>query len=265
MRKQYFTGDQYVTPMDYRRAWGDKIFSRTRLYFLYKLAGVVLRGRKKANKKEYDAEAFAASSYDIFKIIESCKGRFHIKGMNNIKPGDGPYVFISNHMSSLETMIFPCIILPKVDISFVVKESLINYPYFGDILRATNPIVVSRENSRLDLMHVVTTGQKMLSEGKSVIIFPQSTRQTEFKPELFNTLGVKLAAKAKVKVIPVAIKTNFWGNGKLVKDLGPLHRDQKIHMEFGKPYNLKETGVIENQKIITFIQNKLNKWNKKKE
>ena len=98
--------------------------------------------------------------------------------------------------------------------------------------------------------------------GTSVIIFPQSTRAEEFKPSEFNSLAVKLARKAQVRLMPVAIKTDFWGNGKvsLFKEFGPLHRDRTAYMDFGEPFTVKGNGNEEHQMVIDFIEKRLNKW-----
>lgn len=260
--QDYFSEDIYHTPKDYPRALGDRLLMNSRLFFLYKYSGVVLRARKKALGNLYDNDAWVQSSYEIFKIIESCGGHFHLSGLNNINPIEAPFVFISNHMSSLETQIFPLIIASKIPVTFVVKDSLINYPFFGPILRATKPIVVSRKNTRKDLLTVLSKGEKLLSEGISVIIFPQSTRKTEIIPEEFNSLGVKLASKTNASIIPIAIKTDFWGHGKIMKDLGPLNRKKTIHMNFGKPFKIKKANKEENYKIITFIKEYVQKWSK---
>ena len=102
-----------------------------------------------------------------------------------------------------------------------------------------------------------------MEQGISIVIFPQSTRSVEFKEKEFNSLGVKVAAKAGVKVIPTAIKTDFWGNGKFIKDIGHLDRKQSIYMTFGEPISIKGTGKEEQQQIIDFIKGNLDKWNKK--
>lgn len=260
MRKSYFKEDSYNTAEDHPRALADRLLFNSRFYFLYKYIGQVFRSRKKALNKTFDTEAWASSSLEIFRFIEDCGGKFHLKGLNNIDPKNGPYVFVSNHMSALETMIFPGIIASKLDVTFVVKSSLLTYPFFGPIMRATNPIAVSRENTRVDLLKVLTKGAKLLSKGKSIVIFPQSTRHLDLQPEHFNSLGVKLASRANAKVIPVAIKTDFWGNGSLVKDLGPLDRSKPIYMDFGDPIELTGSGKNDNQKIIDFIQKRLEKW-----
>ncbi|MBW2177934.1 MAG: hypothetical protein JRH03_13480, partial [Deltaproteobacteria bacterium] len=71
-----------------------------------------------------------------------------------------PRVFVSNHMSVLETFLFPS-----------------------------------------------------LQRNVSVLVFPQTTRGLRFDPDKFNTLGIKLARRAKVPVIPVAVKADAWGVG----------------------------------------------------
>ena len=49
----------------------------------------------------------------------------------------------------------------------------------------------------------------------SVLIFPQTTRELFFDPKKFNTLGIKLAKRAKVPVIPIAVKTDAWWHGQM--------------------------------------------------
>ena len=258
----YFKEDTYTTDPDTPRLFLDKLAFNTRIVFLSKFIGQVFKSSNKATKGIYDSVAWAKSSYDIFKLIESVGGRFSITGLDNIKNCNGPLIFVSNHMSILETMIFPCIIAPEKDTTFVVKENLITYPVFGPVMRSRDPIVVSRSNSREDLVKVLTKGQELLSKGMSIVIFPQSTRNVQFKPEEFNSLAVKLAGKAGVPVIPIAIKTDFWTNGKYLKDFGAIHRNRTIHMTFGKPIPINGTGKQEHKKIVEFIVDHLAEWNK---
>ncbi len=195
------------------------------------------------------------------KLLESCGGRFHVRGLENLRKVEGPVVFIGNHMSTLETMVLPFLIAPTKDVTFVVKDALVKSWAFGPVMRSRDPIVVSRHNSREDLVNVITQGQKILAGGRSVAIFPQSTRRIEFRPEEFNSLGVKLAAKAGVKVIPFALKTDFWRNGWFVKDLGPLvAASRDVYFTFGEPMDIRGTGKDENKAIIEFIQANLNAW-----
>lgn len=257
---KYFPKNSYDTAEDTKRFFIDKIFLNTRWGFFIKYFGILKSCRKLAFTNQYDRSNWAKSSYDVFQIIEGCGGKFHISGLENIKDLKEPVVYISNHMSTLETMIFPSIIAPIQECTFVVKESLTTHPFFGPIMRARNPIAVARENPREDFKVVMEEGQKKLAGGTSVIIFPQSTRTADINPKTFNSLGVKLAIKAGVKVVPVAIKTDFWGNGKVVKDIGKIDRTKPIYMKFGKPMEVKAPGKKENAEIIDYIVGNLKEW-----
>jgi 1-acyl-sn-glycerol-3-phosphate acyltransferase len=252
--------DSYHTQQNKPRHWLDRLSLNSRIYFILSFIGTVLRTRRVAMKGKYDKTAWIDSSHEIFTLIERCGGRFHITGLDYMREVKGPVVYISNHMSTLETMIFPGIIAPFRDVTFVVKDSLVKHPFFGAVMRSRNPIVVSRSNSREDLMIVLNKGMEYLAKGISIVIFPQSTRNVIFKPSEFNSLGVKLAGRAGVPVVPVAIKTDFWENGKILKDLGPISRSKPIHIEFHSALTVTGTGKDENQKIIEFISARMNAW-----
>jgi len=261
LKNDFLSKDSYHTEENTHRFYLDRLMLNTRLFFVAKYCGIVLKSRSAAVKGQYDTEAWVSSSYDVFKLIEGCGGRFHITGLENLHMCKGPVVFISNHMSTLETMVFPYLIAPFMNVTFIVKDSLVKHPFFGPIMRSRDPIVVGRQDPRADLQIVMKKGQELLTNGVSIIVFPQNTRTPDFVPKEFNTLGVKLAGKAKAQVVPIAIKTDFWGNGKYIKDLGPIDRSKPIHIAFGEPLSINGLGKEENKLIIDFIGTHLEKWN----
>ena len=94
----------------------------------------------------------------------------------------------------------------------------------------------------------------------SVLIFPEAARCTTFEPERFNTIAVKLARKAKVKIIPFALKTDFLQFGSLIRECGPVCPENEIHLEFGAPLAITGTGREEHLKIIEFIRERSMRW-----
>jgi 1-acyl-sn-glycerol-3-phosphate acyltransferase len=202
------------------------------------------------------------SSFEVFEALEKAGVKFEITGVENYRQLEGPCVFIGNHMSILETFILPVIIEPFKDTTFIVKKSLIDYPVFRYVMRSRDPIVVSRDDPREDLKTVFEEGSRILASGRSVIVFPQKTRTPKFIPEEFNTIGLKLAKKANVPVIPIALKTDSWGNGKRLKDFGKIDPSKKVYFHFGEPMTVKIRGVEEHAEIIAFIQEHLAQWNK---
>jgi len=262
MKVGYFDSYNYTTP-EIKRGFFNWVLRDNWFLFLSGYMGIVLRTRKEALRGEYHDKEWTDSSIEIFRLIEKIGGRFIIRGMENIIKNDSPVIFLSNHISTLETMVFPGLIAPHRKVTFVVKDSLVSHPLFGAVMRSRNPIVVGRTDPRKDFETVMTEGMELLSKGISIIIFPQSTRSDVFKPEEFNSLGVKLAKKAGVNIVPVAIKTDFWGNGRLIKEVGKLDHTKLIYMNFGEPFMINGPGKEENQFVISFIQKHLEEWNSK--
>ncbi|MCB8976964.1 MAG: 1-acyl-sn-glycerol-3-phosphate acyltransferase [Ardenticatenaceae bacterium] len=255
----YFPHDTYDTLPNTPRHWLDRLLLGSRWGLHLQFVWEIIKARRLVAQGKYDRMAWAGTAYAIFKMVEQCNGRFHITGLDNIRDLNEPVVFVSNHMSSMEGNVFGCLLPLHQEISFVVKESLLRYPVFGPVLGAREPIAVGRANPREDLQKVLVEGVERLQRKRSIILFPQHTRTPEFVPAEFNSLGVKLASRAGVPVVPVAVKTDFLVNGRYLRDFGPLDRRQAIHVAFGQPM------VVQNSKqahhdILTFIQDHLLSW-----
>ena len=255
-----FDNDSYDTPKNVPKLLGDRLSMGTSFYFYYRFAFLMYHTNRVIKKGRFSTKEWIKSSQYNIRTLEGCGAKLHIKGLDNIKKTKGPVVFIGNHMSTLETFTLPALICPIKPSSFIVKTDLINSPLFGRIMRATLPIAVTRTNPLKDYKAVITDGKKLLASGRSVIVFPQSTRGP-FIPDEFGSIGNKLAKKARVPVIPIALKTDFWGNGQRIKAVGPVTREKEVYFEFGKPIPaIKGTGKKEHQQIIDFIQQKLKEW-----
>jgi 1-acyl-sn-glycerol-3-phosphate acyltransferase len=205
-------------------------------------------------------ERWLKASIKCLKAVESAGGRLNISGLEGIAKYKGPVVFIANHMSILETIILPSFTLVFNDVSFIIKNELRNYPIIGGVMKALNLIAVYRQNPREDLKIVLNEGHHRIRQGCSVIIFPQATRSTVFDPKNFNTLGVKLARKAGVPVVPIALKTDFHGTGRWIKDIGPINPKRPLHFKFGNPTAVVGNGHATHQHVVEFISQNLKFW-----
>ncbi|HSB81540.1 MAG TPA: 1-acyl-sn-glycerol-3-phosphate acyltransferase, partial [Candidatus Methylomirabilis sp.] len=127
-------------------------------------------------------------------------------------------------------------------------------------MRSRDPITVGRTTPREDLKAVLEGGAERLAKGISIVIFPQTTRTAAFDSKEFNTIGIKLAKRASVPVIPFALKTDAWGNGRLHKDLGKIDPSKTVHFAFGAPLRIADRGSEEHEAIIRFISAHLTEW-----
>ena len=228
------------------------------LRFYSRLISIFWNAAKVAKAGEYSGERWAYDSMLVGRLLEDMGIHVSIEGVENLD-FEGPCVFEANHMSTLETLFLPCIIQPLRDTTFVVKRQLLGYPCLGPVLAAREPIALGRANPREDLKLVMDDGQKILGSGRSVIVFTQGTRRTNVEPGDFNSLAVKLARKAGVPVVPIALKTDAWGEGSLIKDIGPINPKLPIHVRFGAPVEIKGARE-EHDAIVDFIKNSFDSW-----
>ncbi len=212
----------------------------------------LFRVRKAVVKGEGMAPVLKGSG-EVIPLCESVGGRVEITGLDNIRSVSGGVVIAANHQSTLETLLFPAVMEGLKPVTFVVKKSLVTGWVFGPIMRLFNPIALDRKNPKVDLDKVMKEGCAALQEGKSVILFPQGTRCKGFDPSTFNSLAVKLAKRAGVPVVPCAIKTDFWENGKIISTIGDIYPDRTIHMSFGPAVTIDGVGKKEQKQILEFI------------
>lgn len=232
----------------------------TSLSFYVRLVSIVVKGSRQAKRGPYGTPEWCRDSLYTMRALENVGLKIEITGIEGFTAVQGPCVFIANHMSTLETFVLPTIISSFKDATFVVKQSLVDYPIFKYIMRSRDPITVGRTNPREDLRAVLEGGAERLKAGRSIVIFPQTTRTGVFDPASFNTIGIKLAKKAGVPVVPIALKTDAWGNGTLLKDYGKIDPSLAVHFAFGKPLEIKDRGTEEHEQIIAFISGRLKEW-----
>ena len=214
----------------------------------------------RASKGLCDDTAWVYASAWVADLIERMGCPIEIEGMNAIEAVDGPCLFVANHMSTLETFMLPAMIRPRRPVTFVVKKSLTTMPFFGPVMCSRDPIVVGRTNPREDLAAVLEGGLERLKKGISIIVFPQHTRSREFNPQMFNSIGVKLAKKAGVPIVPLALKTDAWGQGTKIKELGPVKVGMAIRYNFANPISITGQGKEEQAAICQHIESYLGRW-----
>jgi 1-acyl-sn-glycerol-3-phosphate acyltransferase len=230
------------------------------LYFYPKALFHVFRASRLAKRGRYDNAEWCHDSLGTFRALEGVGIRLEITGAENFRSLDEPCIFVANHMSTLETFVLPSIIVPFREVTYVVKKELVKYPVFRHVMRSRNPVTVGRKNPREDLAAVLNGCEERLKAGISVIIFPQTTRSVVFDPKEFNTIGIKVARRTGAPLIPVGLKTDAWGNGKLIKDFGRIDTSKRVYIAFGEPVRVTGKGDEEHNRVIEFIRQKLHQW-----
>jgi len=230
------------------------------LFFYLPCLKTVVCASRLAKRGGYGDQEWFDDSAGMLHFLEQVGVKVEITGIEYLRAVDGPCVVAANHMSTLETFVLPSVVGSVTPVTFIVKKSLTTYPVFGHIMRSRDPVTVGRENPREDLRAVLEGGAERLAGGRSIVVFPQTTRSLEFSPATFNSIGVKLAKRAGVPVVPLALRTDAWGNGKFVKDLGPIHPEIPVTFAFGEPIMVEGRGDAEHRRVVEFISTHLAQW-----
>jgi 1-acyl-sn-glycerol-3-phosphate acyltransferase len=113
-------------------------------------------------------------------------------------------LFLSNHQNMVDIPIIEYI-LPDIDLSWVAKKELGDIFLFGNMLTQTGAILIQREDKK-SLIELLKESKNRLENGKSLVIFPEGTRNKHPKKMLPFKAGAKMVAeKYGLKVQPIIL------------------------------------------------------------
>jgi 1-acyl-sn-glycerol-3-phosphate acyltransferase len=141
-----------------------------------------------------------------------------IDGLENI-PAE-PCLIVSNHQSAWETITY-LLFFPEVAI--ITKIELLKIPIFGAFLKRSPMISIDRDAGTKALRQMVDEGQRALEQGRSILIFPEGTRQAPGTPIEFKRGVELLYSKLNAPLLPVAMNSGlFWLPGNQTKRAGVI-------------------------------------------
>ena len=162
-------------------------------------------------------------------------------------------VFVANHQSILDVPIL--VTSANRAIGFIGKKELLKIPVLGYWMKQVHCVPIDRGNVR-EAVKVINQGVENLQKGYSMGIFPEGTRAKNGIMKPFKKGSLKLATKAKVKIVPVAIS----GANKAY-ELESKFKRADIKITFGKAIDTcnldKEAEKALAEKIEKFIESNL--------
>ena len=180
------------------------------------LIGVIVLG----SRPELVRASTRAWARGVIFLLKWVVGITHqIDGLENI-PGE-PCLIVSNHQSAWETITY-LLFFPEVAI--ITKIELLKIPVFGAYLKRSPMIPIDRDAGTKALRQMVDEGQRALEFGRSVLIFPEGTRQAPGTPIEFKRGVELLYSKLNAPLLPVAMNSgHFWLPGNQTKRSGVIH------------------------------------------
>lgn len=121
------------------------------------------------------------------------RGREHLPAV--------PAVILAKHQSAWETIAFLFVFPP---VAAVIKQELLDLPFFGSAYRMLSPIAIDRSAGRAALKKIVEQGRDKLAQGFWVLVFPEGERMAPGEKGRYGIGGAWLAAHTGAPVVPVA-------------------------------------------------------------
>lgn len=163
-----------------------------------------------------------------------------VSGLDKVEH-DGQYLLLSNHRSIIDPCIIECA-LKSTNIYglWVAKKELYFSFFFGLFVRNGGAILLDRGSRRMaQFFKGVKEG---LSNGSSIFIFPEGTRNKEGTDLARFKDGTQIIAiKNKLAMLPVYIKTN--SNDILHTAINKRTKGLRIEIEFGDVIDYKDRSM----------------------
>jgi 1-acyl-sn-glycerol-3-phosphate acyltransferase len=131
--------------------------------------------------------------------------RITVHGVEHVQAGR-PYVYVANHSSLIDT---PALFayLPH-QFKIMAKRSLFYFPFMGWHLWTSGNFPIDRGDARKTAKSLKSVVDGVRG-GKSLMVFPEGTRTPDGKLQDFKYGAFKIAARAGVPIVPVAIRGTF--------------------------------------------------------
>jgi 1-acyl-sn-glycerol-3-phosphate acyltransferase len=144
----------------------------------------------------------------------------------------GSAVYIANHQSALDVLALAGVLRPRT--VSIGKQSLAYIPIFGLLFWITGNILINRSDSKSAASTIKRVVSQIKRKQMSVWMFPEGTRSKGRGLLPFKSGAFRVAQKAKVPLVPVAVSSmadfrlNRWSNGTLlVKFMEPISVEDK--------------------------------------
>lgn len=145
-----------------------------------------------------------------------CNLKLDLRGIANRT--NHPAIYASKHQSALETIMFHILIKKPV---YILKQELLNIPVFGFYLKKMGMIAIDRNGGMKSLKLMLKQVEEKISQGYSIIIFPEGTRTSPGETVEYNAGITAIYNLKAAEIIPVALNTGkYWSKNSFVKKPG---------------------------------------------
>lgn len=180
-------------------------------------------------------------------ILFICGVKVDADGQENIP--EGAVLFVGNHQSYLD--ILTTYVSIKGGCGYVSKIEMDKVPVFNLWMRGINCLFLDRDNIR-EGIKTIKKGTEELKKGYSMFIFPEGTRNQDEEMLEFKAGSTKMAEKASVPILPVAISgtADVFENNSFFRV-----KPGKVRITYGKPIIIQDLSKEDRRFLSAYTQN----------
>lgn len=190
------------------------------------------------------AQAMVNCEFRIILLLTGSK--VHRIGTENI-PKDGAYMFAFNHLGIFDVLLIYSTV--KLPTAFISKKQIRKVPILNWWMLTLSNFFLDRDDMREGVKMIIHSVE-CLKNGISIAIAPEGTRSRTGEMLPFKEGSFKMATKANVPIIPVAIT----GTDVLFENQFPRIKKTNLVVEFGKPIVLSELTPDELKTVGAYTQ-----------
>lgn len=212
------------------------------------------RQKYRVDNKELDLKTKREYRFRIYRMMQDLSRRMLksagatmvVKGEENM-PKSGPVVYMATHKGLFDSPVM-ALLIKNEPVIFIGKEETKKMPVFGKWFEAMGCIYLARDDMKKSLQAILQ-GIDELKQGQSIVIFPEGTRMKGQEMGSFKAGSFKLATKANVPIVPIAIQNTY----KVLEEKRKIQKTT-IYVNVGKPIDVAALSAEEKKKLPQTVE-----------
>jgi len=183
-------------------------------------------------------------------LLAVSRVKVHLEGLEKIKE-DGSYVFVSNHLSYMDTPVALAHI--PVQFCFLAKRGLFQIPFMGWHLARAGHIPVPRGDARAAVKTMTLAAQIVREQGISLLIFPEGGRSRKGELRPFMEGAAYIAIRAGVPLVPVGLH----GTREVLPYGSGTSRGGAVTMRIGDPISIDQATMRDRLQLTQLLRERI--------